>query len=130
MRAGRHSAHRLLVELVSLGGVCVRRFDVGVWMRIAGAGATDRRVGLLAECLGVGIWGIAGVVALLIGIRPLGGIRGAHWIVQRVVWTGIAREVAGVTPRRLWEATVDRVGNVRDDLRQLGLGFRRFGRLG
>src|SRR4051812_23219300 len=54
-------------------------------MRFSGALAAGRRGRLLAEWSAVGVGRIAGVLALVVGVRPLGRVWIARWIGQLVV---------------------------------------------
>src|SRR5947208_3345789 len=54
-------------------------------MRFAGALATGRGVRLLAEWSTVGIGRIAGILALVVGVRPLGRVGIARRVGQLVV---------------------------------------------
>ena len=98
-------------------------------MRIAGTSAIDRRVGFSPNASPSGVWRTAEVLALLIGVRPLGRIRGPDGRIQSMVWTRIARAVAEILARWFRESAANRLGNVRDVLGQLGLRHG-YGRLG
>jgi hypothetical protein len=54
-------------------------------MRFAGALTARRWVRLLAEWSAVGVGRIAGILALVVGVRPLGRIRIAGRVTQYVV---------------------------------------------
>src|SRR3954453_8363374 len=86
----------LVVDLVALGSFPGLRFGVLGWMRLARALAARRGMWLLAERLAVRIGRVARVRAALVGIRPLGGIRLPHGVVQVVVRLGVVRAVAGI----------------------------------
>lgn len=60
-------------------------------------------MGLLAERLAIGIGRVARVIALLVGVGPLGWIWLADGVVQHVMRIGITPAVPGIAARWFWK---------------------------
>src|SRR5579884_973201 len=98
------SPRRLLVDLVALRTLPRLRLGVLGRVRLAGARAASPGMGRCTEGRIVGIRGIARILALLVGIGPLGRVGLAHRGVERVVRVLVLRDVPRVPSRRLGKA--------------------------
>src|SRR5437764_3958239 len=110
LRSSASAGAGSVVELVALRAL--PRVGLGVLggVRVAGAGRAGHRMRLLAERLLVRIGRVARIVTVLIRVGPLGGIRLADGVVERVVRLRVNRAVAGIA-----FAFVHRAGTTRSE---------------